>query len=164
MQEIVNLNSDATNKNRYYQFFYPAAYSCRLYEPPVNSENGESLNEQNKKGKWFLPAQGDLVRMYNFYHNTCGRSTSTRSVSVSYANENPENEALLPLFSNLLARVQKIQGASNAFIMPTVASHWSSSEYHAGTSWSVGFQSGSAGGTKSYSFTCRPFSAFIFKI
>ena len=165
LQEIVNLNSDATNKNRYYQFFYPAAYSCRLYEPPVNSENGESLNEQYKKGKWFLPAQGDLTRMYNFYHNSCGRNTSTRTVSATYANENPENEALLPLFSNLLARVQKVQGASNAFIMPTAAVHWSSSEYFANGSWYVYFQSGTAYYTgKCNSLSCRPFSAFIFKI
>lgn len=143
MLALRNENESATSPTRYYQFFFPAAYGCRLYEPAVNTDNDEVLDDQYKSGHWNLPALGDLCRIYNFYHNSRGRDTSNTSVSVNYADENPESEALLPLFANLLLRIRRVTQAASPFTMPSNSSnYWSSLEYNAYFAWYVNFSSG----------------------
>lgn len=83
------------------QLYYPAAYGCYLYEPTVG--HGEQLNEQYRKGAWYLPAEGELARVYNFFGNSKGW-VNNGTVSVDYANDNPGSEAATPVFSNLLKR------------------------------------------------------------
>lgn len=53
------------NLTKYHQFLYPAAYGCYLYEPKVNE--GEILDPQYAITNWYLPAVGELMRMYSFY-------------------------------------------------------------------------------------------------
>ena len=62
MEILQKANGDLTI---FRQFAYPAAYSCYLYEPKV--KEGESLDAQYAKGKWFLPSQGELMRQFMFF-------------------------------------------------------------------------------------------------
>ncbi|MDO4938173.1 MAG: hypothetical protein Q4E62_09675, partial [Sutterellaceae bacterium] len=55
------------NINKYQQFLYPAAYSCYLYEPKVNVNDGETLDPQYAATNWYLPAVGELARIYSFH-------------------------------------------------------------------------------------------------
>lgn len=50
---------------KYRQFYYPAASLCNAYQPSI--KRGEVLADCFKQGKWFLPTEGDLMRMY-WYH------------------------------------------------------------------------------------------------
>ena len=47
------------------QFAYPAGYSCYLYEPTVRAD--ERLDPQYAKYKWYLPAEGELMRQVAFF-------------------------------------------------------------------------------------------------
>ena len=44
------------------QFAYPAGYSCYLYEPTVRAD--ETLDPQYAQHKWYLPAEGELIRQF----------------------------------------------------------------------------------------------------
>jgi hypothetical protein len=68
-----------------------------LYEPVV--ENSKELNEQYKRGNWYLPAVGQMCRIYNFYR---------RGVAIGNANENAANEARTPIFANANKRAGKV--------------------------------------------------------
>ena len=156
----------ATNPSLYYQFYYPAAMGCRLYEPSVNE--GEELHEAYKKGNWDLPAFGTLCREYNFFRNSrAGSDTSkdTGNVVIEKANENPDSEALLPLFANLLARVRAAGYNTNPFTMPSQSNTWSSTEYNAINAWLVNFNDGYASNpTKYLAGVVRAVAAFSFEL
>ena len=133
----------ATKPTLYDQFYYPAAMGCRLYEPSV--KEGEELHEAYKKGNWDLPAFGTLCREYNFFRNSragSGTNKDTGNVVIGKANENPDSEALLPLFANLLARVKAAGYNISPFIMPSQSWTWSSSEVNASNAWNVNFGDG----------------------
>lgn len=148
---------------RYRQLYYPAAYACYLYEPAV--DDGEELNEQYKKNKWMLPTEGLLGRIYNFFYNSCGRITyeSGGRCTADKANENPESEALLPLFANILARIAKATTGS-PFAIPTNSYYWSVTEYSSLSAWYVYFYSGVYGTYKYGSGVVRPVAAFTFNL
>lgn len=55
------------NLDKYMQFLYPAACSCYLYEPKVNVNDGETLDPQYAATNWYLPAVGELARIYSFH-------------------------------------------------------------------------------------------------
>ena len=129
--------------SRWRQLYYPAIYACYLYEPTV--QEGETLHDAYKKKNWYAPAQGQLARIYNFFYNSCGRETYENGgrITVENANDNPQSEALLPLFANLLQRITDKGLASNSpFTMPSNSGYWSSTEYLQYNAWPMHFGSG----------------------
>ena len=152
--------------SRYYQLFFPAAYDCMMYEPNVDGE----LNDQYKRGKWMLPAAGLIARIYNFYYNSCGRITYNNGgrVTSANANENPRNEARLPLFANLMKRFEDkgITGGSVPFTLPSTSTyHWTCTEYNQLSAWLVVFGNGSFGHNYKYiAGVVRGVAAFDFEI
>jgi hypothetical protein len=94
MQKIEAANE---NNTRYRGFFYPAFYTCHLYEPTI--ENGEYLNPQYAKGNWYLPAIGQMIRIYLF---------TRYGVAASNANEDTSlKEAKTPIYANANKRAGK---------------------------------------------------------
>ena len=157
-------NASATSPARYRQMFYPAAFDAYLYQPSV--AEGEELHEQYARTNWFLPAEGTLCRIYNFFYNSCGRITYDNGgrISVDYANDAPESEALTPLFANLLQRIRRVT-STNPFTMPTNSYYWSSAECLTIYAWLVGFGSGYVTYTYKYSsIVVRPVAVFRFTL
>lgn len=155
-QELVDANGGAT---KYRQFVYMAAYSCKLYEPAF-----EGLNEQYKKGCWYLPAEGDQGRLYNFHHNSRGRSTNN-TISVDYANESPDYPSLLPLYANLYKRVVDAGSYIGKISLHSASYCWTSTEYSAIYAWGVGFSGGSTGTNYKYNQSrVRAVAAFRFTL
>ena len=103
-----------TSLDRWEELFFIPAYMCTLYEP-ISEVDGEFIDDY-KKGKWFLPAVGQLMRIMNFWYNSRGRSTSS-SVSSSNANENPSTEARTPIFANMLKRMEDV-GLGTSAVQP----------------------------------------------
>lgn len=164
MVALVAQNSEATSPNRYRQLFYPAAFAAYLYRPEV--AEGEELDEQYARTKWHLPALGTLARIYNFFYNSCGRVTYENGgrISVNYANETPESEALLPLFANLLQRIRRVTN-TNPFTMPTNSNYWSSTEFSSTGAWIVTGNSGYVNSNTKYgSYVARPVAVFRFHL
>ena len=153
----------ATTPSRYYQLFFPATYSCHLYQPTVN--NGDVLNEQYARGNWKLPAIGLLRQIYQFYHASRNK-TNGGTPSASYANEDESltNENY-PLFSNLLKRLAD-DGMTSDLNMPTNSSYWSCTEGISTGAWGVYFYSGGVGVTSKCNtgIVVRPVAAFTFEL
>lgn len=151
---------------RYRQLYYPAAYACYLYEPATGE--GDVIDDQYKKNHWMLPSEGLLARIYNFFYNSCNRVTWDNGgrISVDYANENPDNEALLPLFANLQKRINAVQNAGTPFVMPTNSYYWSCTEFNSSIAWCVGFGSGLVDINYKYNthYVVRPVAAFTFEL
>ena len=163
--ETTKASGGDTKSTRWRQLYYPAIYACHLYEPTI--EEGEDISEQFKCGKWLLPAAGLLARIYNFFYNSCNKVTlsSGGSCKAEYANENPESEAQLPLFANILARIALVQSAGSPFAMPTKSYYWSVAEYNSYFAWYVGFGSGIVNGSGKYNGnSVRPVAAFTFNL
>ena len=154
--ELVSANDSQT---KYRQFFYLPAYGCSLYEPPF-----ENLHEQYKKGNWYLPAGADECRLYNFHHNSRGRSTSN-SVSMDYADEDPDYPARLPLYANLMKRVKDAGGSTTKIKLHSASYFWTSTEYYSYNTWPVYFGSGNViTYNKYYTFRVRAVAAFRFTL
>ena len=153
--------------SRWRQLCYPAIYACYLYEPTV--QEGETLHDAYKKKNWYAPAQGQLARIYNFFYNSCGRETYENGgrITVENANDNPQSEALLPLFANLLQRITDKGLASNSpFTMPSNSYYWSSTECNQYNAWYMNFGSGNIYGNygKYGSGVARAVAAFTFNL
>ena len=154
-----------SNVARYRQLYYPAAFACHVYMPNVEG----TLNAQYARNKWMLPTCGLLSRIYNFFYNSCGHQTYENGgrCVVANANENPDSEALLPLFANILKRIADAGVATTPFNIPSNGSYyWSVTEnlsYHA---WYVGFSDGGvySGIGKYGSYVVRPVAAFVYDI
>ena len=163
---VAKMTADGVSApNRYRQLYYPAAYACYLYEPATSE--GDVIDEQYKKHRWMLPSEGLLARIYNFYYNSCGRVTYEDGgrISVDSANENPQSEALLPLFANLQKRINAVQNTSTPFTMPTNSYYWSCTELSSSFAWLVYFYSGAVYNYhKYYSNVVRPVAAFTFEL
>ena len=152
-----------TSPARYRQMYYPATFACYVYRPNVIGE----LDEQYGRTKWMLPAEGLLCRIYNFFYNSCGRVTyaSGGRCTAANANENPDSEALLPLFANLLKRIADAGAPGTPFTIPTNSAYWSVTEYYSSGAWYVLFNDGSVYGTsKYYSNVVRPVAAFTYNL
>lgn len=141
---LKNKHSEDSNLWRYEEFYYPAAYGCSLYEPSITD-----LCDDYKKGKWYLPAEGELMRLYNYYRQ--GTSADKAATGV--------NEARTPIIANANAK------AGKTVISITNNWYWSSSEYSSNNSWGVYFYNGGVYGyAKCYSHTVRPCTAFSFSL
>ena len=122
------------------------------------------LNDQYKKGNWYLPSEGELARVYNFFGNSRGWQNNT-AASIDYANEQPESEATTPIFANLLKRAKDKSAACPVAMMSQSAGCWASTEGSRGSAWLVYSYGGYAGGTvKYYSFIVRAAVAFTFSL
>lgn len=143
------------------QLYYPAAYGCYLYEPSVSDV---VLDAQYRQGNWYLPSEGELARVYNFFGNSKGWKDGG-SVSVDYANESPGSEAVTPLFSNLLKRAKDKNAVCPIAMMLSSAFYWSSSEYSRHRAWYVHSGTGGTGYTSKYdSMYVRAAVAFTFNL
>ena len=148
MQSLKDENASATNSWRYYEFYYPAAYGCHLYEPSVKG----TLADQYKRGKWYCPACGELGRLYNF---------KRLGLAVNNANDNPASEAVTPIFANAN---KKAGGTIFLFVNNW---YWSVSEVSANYSWYVNFDDGVVNNYYPYkynSYYVRPCTAFTFHL
>ena len=167
----------ASAVSRYYQLFFPATYACKVYSPKKTAASGaeeipqDELNVQYRRGKWMLPTMGQLARIYNFYYNSCNRVTYENGGrnNKSYANENPDSEALTPLFANLLKRFDNagVSSPGSYFVFPTNSYYWSVVETYSTIAWSLYFNSGSIGIDFSKYFTgyvARGVAAFNFEL
>ena len=164
MAELVKKKAaeGATYPNNWKQVYYPAAYGCYLYEPSISGT--ATLNDQYKKGNWYLPSEGELARVYNFFGNSRGWKNNT-AASIDYANEQPESEATTPIFANLLKRAKDKSAACPVTMMSQSADYWASAEYGRFSAWSVNSVDGSTYGViKSGSFTVRAAVAFTFNL
>ena len=135
-QATINaINNAGTIAAKYKQFYYPAASLCNAYKPGV--KQGETLAECFGQGKWFLPAEGDLMRMY-WYHRL-GYGYDDNGVAYPYHNAN--TLGVFNAFSNTL--------------------YWSSTEYSQTDAWHVNFSNGHAYGTgKCIACSVRAVAAF----
>ena len=145
---------------------YPAAFSAYLYQPTVG--DGEELHEQYRKNNWHLPAEGTLCRIYNFFLNSTNRVTYNNGgrISVDYANETPESEAVTPLFANLMKRIQAVT-STTPFLFPTNSGYWSSTEGSTSIAWFVNFGSGNVNFYNSKyntNIVVRPVAVFRFTL
>lgn len=135
-QATVNaINNAGLLGNKYKQFYYPAASLCNAYQPGVTK--GEVLADCFKQGKWFLPAEGDLMRMYWYHRLGYGYDEEGQPMPLHNANA----LGLLAAFSN--------------------SWYWSSTEYSQNFAWNVVFSNGSASnGIKYGSYAVRAVAAF----
>ena len=116
-QATVNAISNANNiAPKYRQFYYPAASLCNAYQPGVKKD--EVLADCFKQGKWFLPAEGDLMRMYWYHRLGYGYDDNGLPRPL-------HNAQVLGVFSQF----------SNTW-------YWSSTEYYPIYAWDVDFSSG----------------------
>ena len=103
VEELANamevLHKANNNLTKYQQFLYPAAYGCYLYEPKVNE--GETLDPQYAATNWYLPAVGELMRMYSFHAKSrTGGIGETHSVG---ANTSPARSVIDQMIQEALA-------------------------------------------------------------
>ena len=132
---------------------------CRLYEPKA-----EAVHEQYRSGNWYLPANGELARIYNFHNCSRGFKINT-TPTADYADEHPSSEARMPLFANMLKRVRDINAGANPFALHSASWYWSSTESSRYGSWYVGFSSGGTSNIgKCYGYRARAVAAFTFKL
>lgn len=146
MESLRTENASATNPWRYDEFYYPAAYGCHLYEPSVKGV----LADNYKAGNWYMPACGELGRLYNF---------KRLGLAITNANENPLSEAVTPIFANANKRAG---GAVFSFVNNW---YWSTSESNANYGWHVNFDDGFVDdNSKFFSGYVRPCTAFTFTL
>ena len=164
MAALVKKKADegATYPGNWKQVYYPAAYGCYLYEPSISGT--ATLNDQYKKGNWYLPSEGELARIYNFFGNSRGWKNNT-AASIDYANEQPESEATTPIFANLLKRSKDKSAACPVTMMSQSANYWASTENGRSSAWYVYSNDGyTSGGGKYRSCTVRAAVAFTFNL
>lgn len=162
-------------QTKYYQFAYPAAYACHLYEP--SHRTGAAIDAQYAKGKWYLPALGELLRL--FHHFNISRSNPRTSIATgdntavpdkAYANyDETEGKAGIdawnPVFARALKRLNDGGAAPSVFVNLTASSHRSSTEYNATDAWNVYFSAGALwNGVKYSRGRIRAVTAYLFNL
>lgn len=130
MSELVNDNGGLA---KWRQFYYPAPSMCHAFEPSVRS--GMTLDPRFKAGNWFLPADGDLLRMCYYYRQKTV-ADSTLAIFQKWAEQG--------IFSSWRDTW-----------------YWSSTELSQLGAWNVVFSSGyTSGGVKYGSNSVRAVAAF----
>ena len=127
-----------TYKDAYQEIYYPAASKCYAYDPTVlkTLKEGEELNDKLSIHNWFLPASGDLARLY-WYHRQGYETTKENAIFAK-----PKSEVNFTQFPSL--------------------SHWSSTEGYSNSSLYINFNDGNLSYYyyKSNGFVVRPCVAF----
>ena len=110
-------------------YYYRAASVCNFYEPSVM--DGEELADAYKQGNWYLPAEGELSRLY-WYHRK----------GYTFPETTPEYDHSIPIF----AKPRNLLDANGDTLFPPFVAdwHWSSTEYNYQTSWGIHFGLGYA--------------------
>ena len=103
VEELANamevLHKANNNLTKYQQFLYPAAYGCYLYEPKINE--GETLDPQYAATNWYLPACGELMRIYSFHAKSrTGGIGASNSVG---SNSSPSRSVIDKMIQDALA-------------------------------------------------------------
>lgn len=161
---------------KFYQFAYPAAYACKLYQPQPNRSS--VVDEQFAKGNWYLPALGELVRLYHHFNisrqnpmTTVNTSDNTNTPNKDYYNYDVLNgkegvDAWNPIFAKVLKRLDTAGvPAQGVFANLTASNHRCSSENSATYSWYVYFTtSGVHGYGKYYRIRVRAVTAYVFNL
>lgn len=160
---------------KYYQFAYPAAYACHLYEP--SHRTGAAIDAQYAKGKWYLPALGELLRL--FHHFNISRNSPRTSIATgdnsaapdkAYANyDETEGKAGIdawnPVFARALKRLNDGGAAPSVFVNLTASNYRSSTESYATSAWYVSFSAGSLWYGFKYSRSrIRAVTAYLFNL
>ena len=116
LSDLRNKVTDIINErgSAYQQYYYPPASLCYAYEPSVRA--GEVLADKFKAHNWYLPASGELARIY-WYH------------SNGYT-QGAENA----IFADAVAN-----GVAGQF---GTGWYWSATETSATFAWGIGFSSG----------------------
>lgn len=99
---------------KYRQYYYPAASLCHSYQPAVKTD--EELSPLFLAGKWSLPCEGDLARLYWFHK--CGYELGIDGAIFAKA---------------------RTDGVFSAF---TATWYWSASEGSQSYAWIVSFSDG----------------------
>ena len=123
-------------------YYYRAASVCNFYEPAVME--GEELIDEYKQGNWYLPAEGELSRLY-WYHRK----------GYTIPETPPEYEHSIPIF----AKPRNLLDANGDTLFPQFIAdwHWSSTEYNYQTSWVISFYYGYASnGTRDFNILVVP--------
>ena len=162
--------------SRYRELMYIAVRLCSLWSPAqvaANALTEEDLNEQYRRGKWMLPSNGLLARVFNFlFNSSCdtnastGAKTRTNGAAPRIANSNEAqgvtiaHEAQLPIFANMLYRSESRRNIG----LSSSSNHWSCTENFRNGAMNVYFSNGGTGGNiKCYSYVVRPVTAFTFR-
>ena len=133
--------------NIYSQYLYPAASMCYAYEPTISS--GNTLNPKFTKHHWYLPAIGELARLY-YFAAICNPNDSHY---VSQANGNPYPD----IFDNAVSMLGSVKFSR----LDTSTAYWSSAEYYDGSAWFIYFTNGQTyGNKKCLTFAVRACAAF----
>lgn len=162
------------------QMMFAAPRVCSVWSPADIANSGiteATLNPQYRRGKWMLPSNGLLARIFNFlYNSSCttdaetgvrSRATSAAATRANHAeigevgpgNITVVHESQLPLFSNVMERSN---GRRN-IALSTGSTHWSCTENYRFYARYVYFLNGNTyNSLKYYSHTVRPVSAFTF--
>lgn len=174
MYEVLYKRVGDGAKNKYYQFAYPAAYACFLYEPKANF--GE-VAEQYKRGQWFLPSAGELTRLYHHYNISRYKPITTTDANNSgyvpnsdYASYDVEQgregiDAWNPIFAKMYKRIKDAGGSALAFTNIETSALWSSSEANSQGAHTVYFAGSHIAFTyKHVEVLVRPVVTYIFKL
>jgi hypothetical protein len=155
--------------------FIPARV-CSLWSPAevaANAITEDELDEQYRRGRWMLPSNGLLARIFNFLWNsscTTNPDTGVKSrangaqATINNSNERSgefiAHEAQLPLFSNVLYRSNSRRNVNLA----AGSYHWSVTENTRTYARHVNFSNGNTStNNKYYSYVVRPVAAFTFR-
>ncbi len=124
----------AERGNYYRQLYYPAASYAYAYEPTVQS--GEELADKFKSHNWFLPAMGDLCRLYWYKSKGYTQGVENAIFAAPYA--------------------------KNRFEQFSTSQHWSVTEYSATNAWYLYFSSGTLSSyvSKNTTYVVRAVCAF----
>lgn len=161
---------------KYYQFAYPAAYACKLYEP--THRTGATIDPQYAKGMWYLPAFGELVRMFHHFNISRDNPRDTTHTGDNSAVPNKSHynydvtegqtgvDAWNPIFAKTLKRLDDAGALSdNVFRNLTASFYRSSTEGSAIYAWNVNFSSGNVGYNSKYNrHRVRAVTAYLFNI
>lgn len=158
-------DAEVSNPPRYRELLFPAFRRCNVWCPSdVNGADVASLHASYKPGKWMLPSNGLLSRIFNFLGNSRANYNSSSAASITYAEQseggsapNVTLEAQKPLFANAIARGRAIPITYNS-------TYWCTNEYNysAGRYLELGTGLSRYGGAKYYSYVIRPVTVFTF--
>jgi hypothetical protein len=119
-------------------YYYRAASLCNFYQPAV--KEGETLHESYSQGQWYLPAEGELARIY-WWHRQ----------GYTIPDEEPENFVDKPIFAEAYNQVQTSGNRTFAAYVNTW--YWASTEVSYGSSWYLHFYSGLADSYSRYNLS-----------
>ena len=132
--------SDSHSYKHTLQFYYPAASYCYAYEPNV-----EGLAKQFKAHNWFLPSDGELIRIGQLYG-----INGTSLFSTTH-----------PYYSILRGSQNVYNGGTNLVNVASGSDWWASSEYGSYYAWYVDFGLGYATSYRKFNtLVVRPVATF----